>query len=305
MPDYYKLRIKEIADLPDKYPVWKVHWIGELSINFRTKEMMIEVCLVPFIHPEQLKNAEQHKFINNTNYEFGESQIIRIGVGQLPLVTVGTFFINGYPYKRPAFITEEFSFSVTEKNQKIISTGSSWGKWFREDEDSQGKVSIKQGFLYYIPALQYQVFFDSNAKPDPDKQPETESEFQTKKVTLNSKAYPSKCLVLDFLPDERPTVSLNQYPLHLWQWKIERKKNIKSNSIGDNQSTEDANIKNAAANNMAEVHGLIVPCMEMVRFYYTKSSQTCREMLFIGPDRKNRLFDAERTIKPFSALSEF
>lgn len=268
MPDYYKLRIKEIADSSKDYRFWKVHWIGRTSINKATNEMVIDVCLVPLLKPESFTDGSRapEERVYNRNYAFRQRQTVKIGVGQLPLIRIGAVYKDGYPYERPKYITGEFKLTVTEENQKIISLGNFWGDWVKSGE--VGKTR------YYIPAPQYQVFF---AVTSP------EANLDTHSVTGDKRPYKSKCLVVDFSPEERPSVSLSRYPLNLQEWKEERGDNVGNEHITADQETE--------------VCGLIIPCIEMVRFYYTKSSQLCREMLFGGLD-KNRIFVAEKTIQP-------
>lgn len=283
VPNYRKLQIKEIADLSKTYRIWKVHWLGQLSINPSTSEMLIDVCLIPLLNTKKFKNGQNHEqLIYNLNFALKERQIVKVGVGQLPLLRVGAIYVDGFPYEYPQYITAKFSFTVTEKNQKIISLGASWGKWGKTEEEERTR--------YFIPALQYQVFFSNQSVSNK----ESVGDFR--------KAYPSKCLVLEFSEDERPAISLDEYPLQVKEWRKERGE-LGSVERIDHSKTEDiTNFKNTKLQ-VSEVHGLIFPCLEMVRFYFTKSSQSCREILFGGLiSTPNRMFDTTKTIKPSAEL---
>lgn len=274
MPDYHKLRIEEIGALSKKYRVWKVFWIGELSINLRTREIMIDVCLVPLKTSVKAKNRiNDERLVEGSSYRPRERAIIRIGVGQLQLVRTGTIFVDGYPAEYPKYITEKFSFRVTEDRQRIISSGEAWQESHKVEagkvEADKAEAGTKQN--YYIPASQYQVFFNSRAG--------------------GGRPYPAKCLVTEFSDPEskKHSVSLNRYPLNLYSWKKERSENA--------GSLEDAG--EIAGDSKVPVHGLIIPCMEMIRFYYTKSSQSGREILTGGlAGDPNRMFIDKDTKPP-------
>lgn len=261
MPNDYKLRIREIADLSKDFRVWKIHWIGQCSILSATGEMVIDVWLVPVLNPDKfsLPKRSQTERVYNGNYVFEKARLVKIGVGQLPLLRIGGLYRDGYPCKLPKYITAKFTLPVTEKDQEIIPLKESWGFWEKSNNETT---------CYYIPARQYQVFFAASPGRD------------THNTIGGKKPFKSQCLLVKFPSGERPEIPLTTYPLAQYAWKSER---------GSNQASSDAQT--------AEVYGLIIPCIEMVRFYYTKSSQLCREMLFGGLD-KNRIFVPEKTIPP-------
>lgn len=253
----YYVRIKELADLKNKYRVWKAHMVGELSTNYKSGEMNITIWMVPLINPRQFKDGKNHHLlVENKHYNFKEGKQVEIGVGNMPVIPTGSIFIDGFACELPTYITKVFDFTVTESNQKIISTGSYWKK-------TNGKTT------YYIPREQFQLL-------DKSKQNQTERRY-------SAKPFGSKGLVLDFLPEERPKISKNTYPLNLDNWK---------NKIGNK-------VEKDISNEYVEVYGLIFFSAELIRFLFSFSSQSCQEVLSDGlAGVPNRLFNPRKTILP-------
>lgn len=254
----YYLIINEIADLSEKYPFWKIHLLGDLSLNTKTNEMLIDVWLVPLTHPELYEESENHhRLVNNYYYDFSESRRIQIGVGQLPILLHGTIFQNGETVAHPKFVTRKFDVTPTEENQKIISSGDAWGQW-------KGKKR------YYIPSDQFQTFEMSSERRE----------------RSSSSPYPAKFLVMSFSEDQTHLAAEDEYPLNQTRWFSERGAVLKE---GERMSSEV----------FMEVQGLIFPCMEMIRFYMTNSSQSCQELLSDGlAGLPYRFFNSKKTVKP-------
>jgi hypothetical protein len=255
----YFLIVREIAELSNKYHYWKVHLIGDLSINSKTREMLVDIWVVPLNKPQLYETrGTHHRLVNNYYFDFSEveSRRIKIGVGQLPVLLHGTVLWDGCPVAPPRYVTRRFEITPTELNQKIISSGDSWGKW-------NGKTR------YYIPSNQFQIFQKSS----------DDSSFALQTP------YPAKFLVVEFAENEKPQESLNNYPLNQQRWFSER--GIKAEN---NQKPIEGT---------APVQGVIFPCLELIRFYMTYSSQSWQEILSDGlAGIPNRFFNVEKTVKP-------
>lgn len=210
----YFLLIKEIAELSNEYHYWKLHLLGNLSINTDTHELLIDAWFVPLTNPELYKNPQtQHRLINNHYYDFSitASHRVQIGIGQLPILRLGTIFWDGFSIDRPKYITRKFQVAPTEENQKIISIGDSWGKW-------------KERNRYYIPASQFQTFQNLPTNESQSNRSQMFKKFSGNKnqSSFPLKPYSAKFLVVDFPKNESPEVSLDDYPLNQIRWFSER-----------------------------------------------------------------------------------
>lgn len=223
--------------------------------------MLVDIWVVPLNKPQLYETrATHHRLVNNYYFDFSktESRRIKIGVGQLPVLLHGTILWDGCPVAHPRYLTRRFEITPTELNQKIISIGDSWGKWNSKTR-------------YYIPSNQFQIFQKSS-----DDLP---SALQV--------PYPAKFLVVEFAENEKPQVSLNDYPLNQHRWFSERGIKAENNE--------------KPVEGTAPVQGVIFPCLELIRFYMTYSSQSWQEILSDGlAGIPNRFFNAEKTVKPAS-----
>lgn len=81
----YFVRINEIANLKDRYRVWKIHMLGDLTTNYASGEMNIDVWMVPLIKSERFKDEKNYEqMIENQYYDFSQSKQVKVGIGQLP-----------------------------------------------------------------------------------------------------------------------------------------------------------------------------------------------------------------------------
>lgn len=109
---HYTTRINEIAGLSQ---LWKVQWLGELSINQTTYEPLIDLWMVPLKTPDSY-NPEDKALASNENYDFSKMKVVKVGVGELPLISAGSIFKNGYLLERPSYLTYTFEFESMGKN---------------------------------------------------------------------------------------------------------------------------------------------------------------------------------------------
>lgn len=257
-PYYY--RISEIARLSNKYPYWKLHQLGQFSLNMRTNDILIELWLAPLTNREAYTNPENHKeLVDNNNYNFSQSVRIKLDIGQLPILIPGTIFYNGYPIDFPNYFKRTFKFTPTESNQKIVPMGSAWGTW-------------KGRSRFYTPYPQHQIFF-----------PQKWEKYKP------SEAYQAQLLVIDFDDATKISeISLDEYPLNQKNWFSERDVRLDNNGRKPSEG-------------IRKIDGLIIPCIELVRFYMTYSSQSCQQLLMGGMvGEPNRLFIKDQTIRPDS-----
>jgi hypothetical protein len=268
----FSLRIKEIADLSGKHPLWKVHWIGELGINGKTDEPIIDLWLVPY-KSSSLYNSGLLTVVENDEYVFSEMRTVSIGVGQLPVVSIGSFFKEGIPFGRASQITRTFKFTPTNNNQEIINLGSSW-------TDDRG---IKR---FYIPTNQFRGLrnqalklsnkgISSGGFPFVLSADSVESLNQNKSENILK----GKCVLIRFGNREKSRISKGQYPFYEKAWRQE--------IVGFENKIEN------------RYDGLIVPCIELVKFYYANSSQMFLQIFkdgLLGDD--NRVFKSRRTVMP-------
>jgi hypothetical protein len=265
--DTFNLKIKEIAEISDKYPLWKVHWIGEISSNGKTREPLIDLWLVPYKYPKTY-NRQLKTVIQNEEYDFTEMRTVSIGVGQLTAVGIGSFFNNGEPLARTNYISHTFKFTPTVVNQKIISFGS----YYAENNEKR----------FFIPTNQFRVIQSQETNYERTAQNAfiIPQQVRDRKNQENSDSlFRGKCVLVEFKANEKLKIMDDQYPFSERVWKI-----------------ESSSTKSKSENRYS---GIIIPCIELIRFYYANSSQMFREVFtdgLIGID--NRVFTGSKTRLP-------
>jgi len=232
----FSLKIDEIANLSEKYPIWKVHQLGELSINQTTYESQIDLWMVPLKNTKNL-NLESERLVLSENYDFTESRAVKIGVGQLPIVGTGSFFENGTYLGYPSYITSVFDLDIGERNSGLLYRGG-------DNLSSVRKKSLKSVSFPVLGRINLLLV-------------KLESRWQ------------------DYLTDETFII------------KSERWKNKLRKIYDDVKSGK------------KKFYGLLIPCIEIVRFYYANSSQMFQQVFTDGLfDDDNRVFKDSRSEFP-------
>src|ERR1043165_531712 len=117
-PHYYV--INEVRREGDER-FWKLHWFGQADFNLQNREPLIEATLVPLPNLRLDPDKNPPGLMLNESYNFKEAMTVQVGVGQLPLFGIGTFFHHGRPVSRPAFTRREFKdVLINEQTIKLI-----------------------------------------------------------------------------------------------------------------------------------------------------------------------------------------
>jgi hypothetical protein len=104
-PHYYIINeIRREGD--DRY--WKLHWFGQTDFNLQNREPLIEATLVPLADQHLDPDKNPPELLLNKSYMFKQAMTVKLGVGQLPLFGIGTFFQHGRPVSRAAFTRRQF-----------------------------------------------------------------------------------------------------------------------------------------------------------------------------------------------------
>ncbi|HEX8459714.1 MAG TPA: hypothetical protein VF656_20635 [Pyrinomonadaceae bacterium] len=97
--------------------IWRIEWFGEVDLNPQVpSEQTIEVVLVP------LKEAEiDPQTINKkSSYEYRERCVVRVGVGLLPCLHIGTLWRNGHQLQTPSYTDLSFNnLLITPETSRI------------------------------------------------------------------------------------------------------------------------------------------------------------------------------------------
>jgi hypothetical protein len=147
-PHYYVINeIRREGD--NRY--WKLHWFGQADFNLQNREPLIEATLVPLANPRLEPDKNPPELLLNKSYVFAQAMTVKVGVGQLPLFGIGTFFQRGRPISRPSFTPREFKdVLIDAATVKIIPA---W-KSRNIGKDSTGK----QLWEYLINYDEYRLF---------------------------------------------------------------------------------------------------------------------------------------------------
>lgn len=116
-------RIPKIDEFPSDGRFWRVDWLGALEPNPEiTTEPFIQVLITPFTSsPHQLR-AKKLSSIRATNPE--QQRVIRLGIGQLPLIEIGSIWKDGIRQEIMAGVSESFrNLEINSQTVNIISAG--------------------------------------------------------------------------------------------------------------------------------------------------------------------------------------
>ena len=115
-----RARIPRIKEFPKDGRYWRVDWFGAIQRNPQIPtEPYFQIVISPFLEdPAQLPNKDLSS-VTHTSPD--EQKIIRIGVGQLPAIWIGSIWKDGICQQRWAGITAHFpNLDVTDKSINII-----------------------------------------------------------------------------------------------------------------------------------------------------------------------------------------
>lgn len=100
--------------------IWRIDWFGEVDLNPQVpSEQTIEVVLVP------LKEAEIDPQTINKKlaYDYRERRVVRVGVGLLPCLHIGTLWHNGHQLKTPSYTPRAFEELLVTPHTSRITDG--------------------------------------------------------------------------------------------------------------------------------------------------------------------------------------
>jgi hypothetical protein len=148
-PHYYIINEFRLAD-DDRF--WKLHWFGKLDFNLKNLEPLIETTLVPLTNPRINPDDNPPELLQNESYDFRQSRTVYVGVGQLPLFGIGTFFKHGRPVSRPIFTRQEFrNLYIGDRTWRNIKASGSRNV-------GTDSVTGKELWNYYINFGEYQLY---------------------------------------------------------------------------------------------------------------------------------------------------
>lgn len=116
-------KIPKIDEFPSDGRSWRVDWLGALEPNPDvTTEPFFQVLLTPFASSPYQLRAKKLSSISATNPD--QCQLIRLGIGQLPLIEIGSIWKDGVRQQIIAGVSESFSsLQINSQTVKIISAG--------------------------------------------------------------------------------------------------------------------------------------------------------------------------------------
>ncbi len=93
--------IPPIASFPDDDRIWRIEWLRAVEQNdLVPSEPLIQVVIAPLVsdiqkqYESNLPVKDKHTFHYGTEH-VDEYQVIKIGVGQLPLIKIGSLWRKG------------------------------------------------------------------------------------------------------------------------------------------------------------------------------------------------------------------
>ena len=112
-------RIKEFpAD--DRY--WRIDWFGAIERNPNVpSEPFVQIIISPLIQNEDIHSSAK-KLASTHVTDYKDQCVIKIGVGQLPLISVGSIWLNGYCQTIKAGKQERFyNLLINDKTIRMVS----------------------------------------------------------------------------------------------------------------------------------------------------------------------------------------
>lgn len=120
----------KIQEFPSDGRYWRVDWLGSIQKNLGiTTELMIQVVISPYRLDPDVSFGRDLSDINETN--LNEQRIIRVGIGQLPVISIGSIWKNGICQKYSAghrHIYERLNISL-DKTREITAGCKIYGQY--------------------------------------------------------------------------------------------------------------------------------------------------------------------------------
>ncbi|MBQ4845741.1 hypothetical protein [Pseudoalteromonas sp. MMG005] len=87
--------IPKISEFPCDDRYWRVDWFGAIERNPNVpSEPFLQIVISPLIQNESIDSTAKHLASTHvTNYD--DQTVIKIGVGQLPFISIGSIWLNG------------------------------------------------------------------------------------------------------------------------------------------------------------------------------------------------------------------
>ncbi|MDN3432566.1 MULTISPECIES: hypothetical protein [unclassified Pseudoalteromonas] len=113
--------IPKISEFPCDDRYWRVDWFGAIERNPNVpSEPFLQIVISPLIQNESIHSTAKHLASTHvTNYD--EQTVIRIGVGQLPFISIGSIWLNGQCQAAKAGQTKLLHIHINEHTTKYIS----------------------------------------------------------------------------------------------------------------------------------------------------------------------------------------
>ena len=113
--------IPRIQEFPSDNRYWRVDWFGAIERNPNVpSEPYVQLIISPLIQNEDIHSTAKHLASTHvTNYD--EQDAITIGLGQLPFVSIGSIWLNGYCQAVKAGVQKDFyNLPINDKTVRMI-----------------------------------------------------------------------------------------------------------------------------------------------------------------------------------------
>ncbi len=88
--------IPQISEFPQDDRYWRVDWLGAIEQNPNiSDELLFQVHISPFIEGADFLGMDRSDLMMLDIVDSEKSKVIRIGVGQLPLISIGSIWHQG------------------------------------------------------------------------------------------------------------------------------------------------------------------------------------------------------------------
>ncbi|MDO6426566.1 hypothetical protein Q4489_06045 [Thalassotalea sp. 1_MG-2023] len=114
--------IPKIREFPADDRYWRVDWFGAIERNPHvTSEPFVQIVISPFIQNKDIHSSSK-KLASTHVTDYKDQCVIKIGVGQLPLISVGSIWLNGYCQTIKAGKQERFyNLLINDKTIRMVS----------------------------------------------------------------------------------------------------------------------------------------------------------------------------------------
>jgi hypothetical protein len=88
--------IPRIKEFPADDSYWRIDWFGAIERNPNVpSEPYVQIIISPLMQNEDIHSSAK-KLASTHVTAYSDQRVIKIGVGQLPLVSIGSIWLNGY-----------------------------------------------------------------------------------------------------------------------------------------------------------------------------------------------------------------